>query len=109
MAGLYASFAGPAVGGLLQSTTVMVIATTSAAAVTTAEVMNEGPADPMRTLATLTVLAGLFMLLATRLGFARLMRFASAYAHPSGAEDPRIRGPPSPATGEAITARQRQD
>ena len=78
MAGLYASFAGPVAGGLLQSTTVMVIATTSAAAVTTAEVMTEGPADPLRTLATLTILAGLFMLLATRLGFARLMRFVSA-------------------------------
>jgi SulP family sulfate permease len=78
MAGLYASFAGPIAGGALQSTTVMVIATTSAAAVTTAEVMNAGPADPIRTLATLTVLAGLFMLLATRLGFARLMRFVSA-------------------------------
>ena len=78
MAGLYASFAGPAAGGLLQSTTVMVVATTSAAAVTTAEVMNAGPADPLRTLATLTILAGVFMLLATRLGFAKLMRFVSA-------------------------------
>lgn len=78
MAGLYASFAGPAAGGLLQSTTVMVVATTSAAAVTTAEVMNAGPADPLRTLATLTILAGAFMLLATRLGFAKLMRFVSA-------------------------------
>jgi sulfate permease, SulP family len=78
MAGLYASFAGPVAGGLLQSTTVMVVATTSAAAVTTAEVMNGGPADPIRTLATLTVLAGLFMLVATALGFARLMRFVSA-------------------------------
>ena len=78
MAGLYASFAGPVAGGLLQSTTVMVVATTSAAAVTTAEVMNAGPTDPIRTLATLTVLAGLFMLLATALGFARLMRFVSA-------------------------------
>ena len=78
MAGLYASFAGPVAGGLLQSTTVMVIATTSAAAVTTAEVMNGGPVDPIRTLATLTVLGGAFMLLATRLGFARLMRFVSA-------------------------------
>jgi SulP family sulfate permease len=78
MAGLYGSFAGPAVGGLLQSTTVMVVATTSAAAVTTAEVMNAGPADPLRTLATLTILAGAFMVLATRLGFAKLMRFVSA-------------------------------
>ena len=78
MAGLYASFAGPAAGGLLQSTTVMVVATTSAAAVTTAEVMNAGPADPTQTLATLTILAGAFMLLATRLGFAKLMRFVSA-------------------------------
>jgi sulfate permease, SulP family len=78
MAGLYASFAGPVAGGLMQSTTVMVIATTSAAAVTTAEVMNSGPTDPLRTLATLTILAGAFMLLATRLGFARLMRFVSA-------------------------------
>jgi SulP family sulfate permease len=78
MAGLYASFAGPVAGGLMQSTTVMVVATTSAAAVTTAEVMNDGPADPIRTLATLTILAGVLMLLATRLGFARLMRFVSA-------------------------------
>jgi SulP family sulfate permease len=78
MAGLYASFAGPVAGGFMQSTTVMVVATTSAAAVTTAEVMNAGPTDPIQTLATLTVLAGLFMLLATALGFARLMRFVSA-------------------------------
>jgi len=78
MAGLYASFAGPVAGGFLQSTTVMVVATTSAAAVTTAEVMNGGPADPIQTLATLTILAGAFMLLATALGFARLMRFVSA-------------------------------
>ncbi len=78
MAGLYASFAGPVAGGLMQSTTLMVVATTSAAAVTTAEVMNAGPTDPIRTLATLTVLAGGFMLLATALGFAKLMRFVSA-------------------------------
>ena len=78
MAGLYASFAGPTAGGLMQSTTVMVVATTSAAAVTTAEVMNAGPDDPLRTLATLTLLAGVFMIVATRLGFARLMRFVSA-------------------------------
>ena len=78
MTGLYASVAGPIAGGVLQSTSVMVIATTSAAAVTTADVMNAGPADPSRTLATLTVLAGLLMLVATRLGFARLMRFVSA-------------------------------
>ncbi len=78
MAGLYASFAGPVAGGLMQSTTVMVVATTSAAAVTTAEVMNGAPADPMRTLATLTILAGVLMLGATALGFARLMRFVSA-------------------------------
>jgi SulP family sulfate permease len=56
----------------------MVVATTSAAAVTTAEVMNAGPDDPIRTLATLTLLAGGFMVLATALGFARLMRFVSA-------------------------------
>jgi SulP family sulfate permease len=78
MAGLYASFAGPAAGGFLQSTTVMVIASTSAAAVTTAEVMNADPTDPLRTLATLTILAGAFMLLATLAGFAKLMRFVSA-------------------------------
>jgi SulP family sulfate permease len=78
MTGLYASVAGPVAGGVLQSTSVMVIATTSAAAVTTAEVMNASPADPVRTLATLTVLAGVLMVVATRLGFARLMRFVSA-------------------------------
>ena len=78
MAGLYASFAGPTAGGRMQSTTVMVVATTSAAAVTTAEVMNAGPDDPIRTLATLTLLAGVLMILATRLGFAKLMRFVSA-------------------------------
>jgi SulP family sulfate permease len=78
MAGLYASVAGPAAGGILQSTTVMVIATTSAAAVTTAEVMNADPTDPLRTLATLTILSGAFMLLATLAGFAKLMRFVSA-------------------------------
>jgi hypothetical protein len=56
----------------------MVVATTSAAEVTTAEVMNAGPADPIRTLVTLTILAGAFMLLATALGFARLMWLVSA-------------------------------
>ena len=72
MAGLYASFAGPTAGGLMQSTRVMVVATTSAAAVTTAELMNAGPDDPIRTLATLTVLAGVFMILATRLGLGEI-------------------------------------
>jgi MFS superfamily sulfate permease-like transporter len=56
----------------------MVVDTTSPAAGTTADVMNAGPADPMRTLATLTVLARGFMLPATLLGFPRLMRFVSA-------------------------------
>ena len=78
MAGLYASIAGPAVGGALSSTSVMVIGATSAAAVTASQVMNADPADPARTLATLTVLAGLIMLLATWLGFHRLLRFVSA-------------------------------
>lgn len=78
MAGLYASFAAPIVGGVLTSTSVMVIATTSAAAVTTSDIMRADLADPLRTLATLTILAGLLMLAFTALGFARLLRFVSA-------------------------------
>ena len=46
MAGLYASFAGPAAGGLLQSTTVMVVATTSAAPARLAARIDRTPIGP---------------------------------------------------------------
>lgn len=77
MAGLYASFSGPTVGGLTQSTAVMVVATTSAAAVTAAQIPNSAD-DFARTLATVTVLTGVFIVVATLLGIARLLRFVSA-------------------------------
>lgn len=58
----------------MKPTTMMVVATTSAAAVTTAEVMNAGPAGPIRAPATLTLVSRAFMLLATQMGFARPIR-----------------------------------
>jgi SulP family sulfate permease len=78
MTGLYGSIAGPLAGGLVGSTAMMVVSTTSAAAVTTAQLTNAGQADPTGTLATLTAVTAVLMLVATAAGFARLIRFVSA-------------------------------
>ena len=78
MAGLYASIAGPIVGGALTSTQVMVVATTSAAAVTASGVIERPGGDTLEAIATLTALTGVAMVLLTVLGLPRLMRFVSA-------------------------------
>lgn len=78
MAGLYASIAGPIVGGALASTQVMVVATTSAAAVTASGILDDPGGNTVQAIATLTVLSGLAMALLTVLGLPRLMHFVSA-------------------------------
>ena len=78
MAGLYASIAGPIVGGALTSTQMMVVATTSAAAVTASGVIERPGGDTLPAIATLTVLSGVAMILLTVLGLPHLMRFVSA-------------------------------
>ena len=78
MAGLYASIAGPIVGGALASTQVMVVATTSAAAVTASGILDDPGGNTMPAIATLTVLSGVAMALLTVLGLPRLMHFVSA-------------------------------
>lgn len=78
MAGLYASIAGPIVGGALTSTQMMVVATTSAAAVTASGVIERPGGDTLPAIATLTAVSGVAMILLTVLGLPRLMRFVSA-------------------------------
>ena len=68
MAGLYASIAGPIVGGALTSTRVMVVATTSAAAVSAAGVIESPGGNTLQGIATLTALCGVAMILMTVLG-----------------------------------------
>ncbi|MEN8238522.1 MAG: SulP family inorganic anion transporter [Actinomycetota bacterium] len=76
--GLYASFAGPLVGGLTQSTKLMVITTTSAAALATASALEGVPAaDRVGALFLLTVIAGAIMLAAGLFGLGRLRAFVS--------------------------------
>ncbi len=78
MAGLYASIAGPIVGGALTSTRVMVVATTSTAAVTASGVLERPGGNTLQAVATLTVLSGVAMIVLTVLGLPRLMHFVSA-------------------------------
>lgn len=78
VAGLYSSVAGPIAGGLATSTGIMVIATTSAAALGTAEALGGVPGDQIGpTLVTLTVLVGVFALVAGLLRLGRFTRFVS--------------------------------
>ncbi|MDK1026950.1 MAG: SulP family inorganic anion transporter, partial [Actinomycetota bacterium] len=59
--GLYASFIGPIVGGLTQSTKLMVITTTSAAALAAASALQAVPVEYRAgALFLLTLLAGAF-------------------------------------------------
>jgi sulfate permease, SulP family len=63
--GLYASMAGPIVGGLFASTSLVVVTTTSAAALAAGSTLGGmAPADKPNALFLLTVLAGGFMVLA---------------------------------------------
>lgn len=76
--GLYASFAGPLVGGLTTSTRLMVITTTSAASLAAFSALDGVPsADRPAALITLTLLAGLIMLAAGFLGLGRFVGFVS--------------------------------
>lgn len=76
--GLYASFAGPVVGGLTASTRLMVITTTSAAALAAGSAISRVPADQRESaLVTLTVLAGALMIVAAVLRLGRYVRFVA--------------------------------
>jgi SulP family sulfate permease len=76
--GLYASFAGPAAGGLASSTRLMVITTTSAAALAAGSAVAEMPAeDRGGGVVLVTLIAGLVMLTAGLLKMGRFARFVS--------------------------------
>ena len=76
--GLYASFAGPLVGGLSSSTQRMVVTTTGAAALAAGSVLSGvSPADRPGALFLLTVVAGVAMLLAGVFKLGRYTRFVS--------------------------------
>jgi SulP family sulfate permease len=76
--GLYASIAGPLVGGMTASTCLMVIATTSAAALAAGSTLSGIPeGDRAGALALLTLLAGIFMVVAGLARLGRLTRFVA--------------------------------
>lgn len=76
--GLYASFAGPIVGGLTASTKLMVITTTSAASLAAYSALQGVPPDiRLSSLFLMTCLAGVMMVLAGFLGLGRFVAFVS--------------------------------
>ena len=76
--GLYASFAGPIVGGMTASTRLMVITTTSAASLAAFSALEDVPApDRIGALILLTLLAGAIMLVAGFFGLGRFTGFVS--------------------------------
>ena len=76
--GLYASFAGPAAGGLASSTRLMVITTTSAAALAAGSAVAEMPSqDRGAGVVLVTLVAGAVMLAAGILKLGRFARFVS--------------------------------
>jgi SulP family sulfate permease len=76
--GLYASFAGPLVGGLSSSTKLMVVTTTSAAALAAGSALQSlSPEERPEALFLLTALAGVFMLLAGIFRLGKYTRFVS--------------------------------
>lgn len=76
--GLYASFAGPIVGGMSSSTRLMVVTTTSAAALAAGSALQSMPAeDRPEALFLLTLLAGIFMVVAGIFRLGRYTRFVS--------------------------------
>ncbi|HET7583486.1 MAG TPA: SulP family inorganic anion transporter [Gemmatimonadaceae bacterium] len=76
--GLYATMAGPIVGGLLSSTQLMVITTTAAASITASQALAGLPEERRTTaLFVMVVLAGVSQLLFGALGLGRLTRFVS--------------------------------
>lgn len=76
--GLYASFAGPAAGGLTASTKLMVITTTSAAALAAGSALEAlSPEERPGALFLLTLIAGAAMVAAGLLRLGRFTRFVS--------------------------------
>jgi SulP family sulfate permease len=76
--GLYASFAGPIVGGLTARTKLMVIAPTSAAALAAGSALSGmDPADRGEALFLITLLAGVMMVAAGLFRLGRYVRFVS--------------------------------
>ena len=76
--GLYASFAGPLIGGLTNSTQRMVVTTTSAAALAAGSALaGVDPVDRPQALFLLTFIAGVAMLLAGIFRLGRFTRFVS--------------------------------
>ncbi|WP_229669897.1 SulP family inorganic anion transporter [Microlunatus endophyticus] len=76
--GLYASLAGPLIGGLGVSTRLMVISTTGAGSVSTGSaVAGVSVQDRAATVAVLTLLAGAFMIIAGIFRLGRYTRFVS--------------------------------
>jgi len=76
--GLYASFAGPIVGGLTTSTRMMVVTTTTAAALAAGSALTPYAADERSdAMLMLTLLAGVAMILAAFVGLSRYIRFVS--------------------------------
>jgi sulfate permease, SulP family len=77
--GLYASFVGPAVGGLTSSTRLMVVSTTSAAALAAGSAVADlDPQHRADALFLLTILAGV---VAAAAGLARLGRYTRFVSH----------------------------
>ncbi len=76
--GLYAGFAGPLFGGLFTSSRLMVVATTSAASLAAFSALSSVPdEDIVGSLIVLSVLSGVFMVIAGWLGAGRLANFVS--------------------------------
>lgn len=76
--GLYASIVGPIIGGLVARTPLLLISTTSASALSAAELVRaENPDDVLGYLLLLTLFSGLFQVLASLAGLARLVQFVS--------------------------------
>ena len=76
--GLYASFAGPAVGGLAASTRLMVITTTSAAALAAGSALQSVPADKRpEAVPLLVIMVGVVLVAAGLVRLGRYTRFVS--------------------------------
>jgi SulP family sulfate permease len=76
--GLYATMAGPLVGGLFSSTQLMVVTTTAAASLTAGQALGSiSPGDRAGALFVMVVLVGAIQIAAGLLGLGRLIRFVS--------------------------------
>jgi SulP family sulfate permease len=76
--GLYATMAGPLVGGIMSSTGLMVITTTAAASLTAGQALGQLRGDARAaSLFVMVVLVGGFQVLLGLLGMGRLVRFVS--------------------------------